>query len=110
MMSLATKEFHMSHHSVALQVISLFAEYDSELCIKQGRVWATLGTGGDDVDNNYGDHFLEAGQKLSVLKGQHLVFESMNLGVPVFFDFLTAAAVYDSTINNTRKINVLQRA
>jgi Protein of unknown function (DUF2917) len=70
------------------QVISLFAEQDSELCIKQGRVWATVGAGGDDVDDNYGDHFLEAGQKLNVLKGQNLVFESMNADMPVFFDFM----------------------
>jgi Protein of unknown function (DUF2917) len=73
---------------VSPQVISLFAEQDSELCIKQGRVWATLGTGGDDADDNYGDHFLAAGQKLSVLKGQNLVFESMNAELPVFFDFI----------------------
>ena len=70
-----------------LQVISLFAEQDSELCIKQGRVWATVGTGGDDADDNYGDHFLEAGQKLNVLKGQNLVFESMQTNMEVFFDF-----------------------
>jgi Protein of unknown function (DUF2917) len=70
------------------QVISLFAEQDSQLCIKQGRVWATVGAGGDDVDDNYGDHFLAAGQKLSVLKGQNLVFESMNADMPVFFDFM----------------------
>jgi Protein of unknown function (DUF2917) len=71
----------------SLQVISLFAEQDSELCIKQGRVWATVGAGGDDADDNYGDHFLEAGQKLNVLKGQNLVFESMQTDMPVFFDF-----------------------
>ena len=71
----------------SLQVISLFAEQDSELCIKQGSVWATLGTGGDDADDNYGDHFLGAGQTLSVAKGQNLVFESMTKGGQVFFDF-----------------------
>jgi Protein of unknown function (DUF2917) len=71
-----------------LKVISLMAEQDSELSIKQGRVWATVGTGGDDIDDNYGDHFLEAGEKLSVLKGQNLVFESMNADMPVFFDFV----------------------
>jgi Protein of unknown function (DUF2917) len=70
-----------------LKIISLFAAEDSELCIKQGSVWATVGTGGDDVTDNYGDHFLEAGQKLNVLKGQNLVFEPMNTGTPVFFDF-----------------------
>jgi Protein of unknown function (DUF2917) len=70
------------------QVISLFAEQDSELCIKQGRVWATVGAGGDDAADNYGDHFLEAGQKLSVAKGQNLVFESMSADMPVFFDFM----------------------
>jgi Protein of unknown function (DUF2917) len=70
------------------KVISLFAEVDSELCINHGSVWATLGTGGADVADNYGDHFLEAGEKLSVLKGQNLVFEPMNAETPVFFDFM----------------------
>ena len=69
------------------KVISLVAEQDSELCIKQGRVWATVGTGGEDADDNYGDHFLDAGQKLRVSKGQNLVFESMIAEMPVFFDF-----------------------
>ncbi|MEY4911658.1 MAG: hypothetical protein RL761_1321 [Pseudomonadota bacterium] len=78
----------MTNTLIVTQVVSLFAEQDSELCIKQGRVWATVGAGGDDVDDNYGDHFLEAGQKLSVLKGQNLVFESMNADSPVFFDFM----------------------
>lgn len=77
------EEFQMS----SIQVVSLFAESDSELCIKQGRVWATVGTGGDNADDSYGDHFLEAGQTLSVLKGQNLVFESLKIGAPVFFDF-----------------------
>lgn len=77
----------MSHSSVVTKVVSLFAEQDSELSIKQGRVWATVGSGGNNVDDNYGDHFLEAGEKLSVLKGQHLVFESMTKGGHVFFDF-----------------------
>ena len=71
------------------QVVSLFAEQDSELWIKQGRVWATVGAGGDDVLDNYGDHFLEAGQKLSVTKGQNLVFEAMDAEMLVFFDFIT---------------------
>ncbi len=79
----------MSSTSVVPQVVSLLAEQDSELCIKQGRVWATVGAGGDDVDDNYGDHFLEAGQTLSVSKGQNLVFESLNAEMPVLFDFLT---------------------
>jgi hypothetical protein len=70
------------------QVISLFALEDSELCIKHGKVWATVGAGGDDMDDNYGDHFLEAGQTLSVLKGQNLVFESMNADVPVFLTLM----------------------
>ncbi len=70
------------------RVVSLFAEQDSKLSIKQGRVWATVGTGGDDIADDYGAHFLEAGQKLSVLKGQNLVFESMNAEILVFFDFM----------------------
>jgi Protein of unknown function (DUF2917) len=80
----------MSNTSAVPQVFSLFAEQDSELRIKQGRVWATLGTGGDDADDNYGDHFLSAGQTLSVAKGQNLVFESMQAYMPVSFDFLVA--------------------
>lgn len=78
----------MSPTPSVFKVISLFAEQDAELSIKQGYVWATVGTGGEDADDNYGDHFLEAGQKLKVLKGQNLVFESMQADMPVFFDFL----------------------
>lgn len=78
----------MTNTPSALTVISLVAEQDSELCIKQGRVWATVGTGGEDAEDNYGDHFLAAGQKLKVLQGQNLVFESMQADMPVFFDFL----------------------
>lgn len=73
-----------------LQIVSLFPAEDSVLTIVQGRVWATVGTGGDDAADNYGDHFLEAGQTLSILKGQNLVFESMNTDLPVFFDFMPA--------------------
>jgi len=75
----------MTHTPSILKVISLVAERDSELCIKQGRVWATIGTGGEDIDDNYGDHFLVAGQKL---KGQNLVFESIEADTPVFFEFM----------------------
>jgi Protein of unknown function (DUF2917) len=72
----------------SIEVVSLFAEQDSELCIKQGRVWATVGAGGENAVDNYGDHFLDAGQKMRVLKGQNLVFESMSADMPVFFDFM----------------------
>ena len=78
----------MTYTPSTQKIISLMAEQDSELCIKQGRVWATVGTGGEDADDNYGDHFLEAGQKLNVLKGQNLVFESMQADMPLFFDFM----------------------
>lgn len=71
------------------QIVSLFAQQDSELSIKQGRVWATVGAGGEDADDNYGDHFLGVGQTLRVTKGQNLVFESMNTEIPVFFDFMS---------------------
>ncbi len=79
----------VSLQTVSPQVVSLFAEQDSELCIKQGRVWATVGTGGENEEDNYGDHFLTVGQTLRVAKGRNLVFESMNADMPVFFDFLT---------------------
>jgi hypothetical protein len=70
------------------EVVSIVAEENSELHVIQGFVWATLDTGGDDAADNYGDHFLEVGQKLTVLKGPHLVFESAKRNFPVFFDFL----------------------
>lgn len=70
------------------EVVSIFAVENSELHVIQGHIWATLDTGGDDVANNYGDHFLEAGQTLAVLKGQHLVFESTRRNLPVSFDFM----------------------
>lgn len=73
---------------VTSKVVSIVAEENSELHVIQGFVWATLDTGGDDATDNYGDHFLEAGQTLTVLKGQHLVFEPAKRNLPVFFDFM----------------------
>ena len=84
----------MINTSTVTQIISLFAEVDSELCINQGRVWATVGAAGDDIANDYGDHFLSVGQKLSILKGQNLVFESMQADMPVLFYFTAVYACY----------------
>jgi hypothetical protein len=70
------------------KAISLFPLEDSMLTIKQGKVWATINTGGDNRADNYGDHFLTVGDSLIAHKGQHLVFESTKGNLPVFFDFL----------------------
>jgi Protein of unknown function (DUF2917) len=69
------------------KAISLFPVEDSLLTIKQGKVWATINTGGDNRADNYGDHFLSVGESLIARKGQHLVFESARGNLPVFFDF-----------------------
>ena len=70
------------------KAISLFPREDSLLTIKQGHVWATINTGGNNRADGYGDHFLGAGESLLVRQGQHLVFESTKGNLPVFFDFL----------------------
>ncbi len=69
------------------KAISLFPLEDSVLTIKQGKVWATMNTGSDNRADDYGDHFLSAGDSLIAHKGQHLVFESVKGDLPVFFDF-----------------------
>jgi hypothetical protein len=69
------------------KAISLYPLEDSMLTIKQGKVWATINTGGDNRKDNYGDHFLSTGDSLLARKGQHLVFESTKDNLPVFFDF-----------------------
>jgi hypothetical protein len=69
------------------KAISLFPEVDSALTIKQGSVWATLDAGSDDRAKCYGDHFLSVGESLLAHKGQHVVFESTQGNLPVFFDF-----------------------
>ncbi len=70
------------------KAISLFPLEDSMLTIKQGKVWATINTGSNNREDNYGDHFLSNGDSLLARKGQHLVFESTQGNLPVFFDFL----------------------
>jgi hypothetical protein len=70
------------------KAISLFPAEDSLLTIKQGKVWATINTGGNNREDGYGDHFLSVGDSLLARKGQHLVFESTKGNLPVFFDFL----------------------
>ena len=70
-----------------IKAISLFPSEDSVLTIKQGKVWATINSGSDNRADSYGDHFLSAGDSLIAHKGQHLVFESVNGDLPVFFDF-----------------------
>ena len=66
-------------------IINIWAQQDSELRIQQGRAWATLGTGGEDVTDNYGDHFLSVGDTLVVAKGQNLVLESMGAKEEMLF-------------------------
>jgi hypothetical protein len=70
------------------KAISLFPMEDSVLTIKQGKVWATLNTGGSNRQDGYGDHFLSVDDSLLVRKGQRLVFESIKGNLPVFFDFI----------------------
>ena len=70
------------------KAISLFPFEDSMLTIKQGNVWATINTGGNNRADGYGDHFLGVGESLLARQGQHLVFESTKGNLLVFFDFL----------------------
>ncbi len=70
------------------KAISLFPLEDSVLTIKQGHVWVTINSGGNNRADGYGDHFLSAGDTFLARKGQHLVFESTKGDLPVFFDFM----------------------
>ena len=69
------------------KAISLFPMEDSVLTIQQGKVWVTLNTGSENRADGYGDYFLSNGDSILARKGQHLVFESVQRNLPVFFDF-----------------------
>lgn len=71
----------------ANRALSLHPVQTSLLHIAQGRVWVTLGEGVQPRDADYGDCFLDAGDRLEVQAGQRVVFESVDRVDPVYFSF-----------------------
>jgi hypothetical protein len=71
------------------RAISLQPRQAGVLKIAQGRVWATLNGAHCGHGNESGDHFLQAGQQLTVGAGQHLVLESCAApdAAPVYFEW-----------------------
>ena len=57
------------------RAISLQPHEAGVLRITHGQVWATLDGPRQGHGNELGDHFVRAGQQMSVGAGQHLVFE-----------------------------------
>ena len=76
------------------RAISLQPRQAGVLKIAQGRVWATVNGAPCGHGNESGDHFLQAGQQLTVGAGQHLVLESCATpdAVPVYFEWGHVAA------------------
>lgn len=70
------------------RVLSLQPLQAGLLRVAQGQVWATVDTPHQGAGNASGDHFLRAGEQLSVRRGQHLVLESLvRTGPPVYFEW-----------------------
>ena len=82
--------------------LSLLPREAGVLRIASGRVWATVDGPHTGHGNESGDHFLEAGQVLTVRGGQHLVFESWNSvpGSPVYFDWTPTGAALAVPVTN----------
>ena len=82
--------------------LSLLPREAGMLRIASGRVWATVDGPHTGHGNESGDHFLAAGQVLTVLGGQHLVFESWNSvpGSPVYFEWAPLAADFPVPATN----------
>lgn len=82
--------------------LSLLPREAGVLRIASGRVWATVDGPHTVHGNESGDHFLAAGQVLTVRGGQHLVFESWNSvpGSPVYFDWTPVAVEFAAPATN----------
>lgn len=61
------------------QAIRLQPSQASELCVTEGRVWATFDGPHRGPANDLGDHFLSAGQGLRISAGQPLVIEAWGI-------------------------------
>lgn len=60
------------------QAVSLRPHTPGVLKIAQGRVWLTLGGSLADLPGAAADHVLQAGERLTVAPGQHVVMEVWN--------------------------------
>ena len=104
MITLNVLELQQSLRSIALpgcwklmpgQVISLRPREAGALRIAQGQVWATFDGPPTAHRNELGDHFLTAGQQITLCPGKRLVFEPWGgaSDVPVYFEWTPVWAI-----------------
>lgn len=95
MVSVCDSHLHQSFHAAGLagswklapgRALSLHPRTEGTLRILAGRAWVTLDERPRGHNDESGDHVLQAGQKLVVRAGSHLVFESMDQD-PIHFDW-----------------------
>ena len=80
------------------EAVTLRAHTPGVLEIAQGRVWLTLGGSLANLPGTAADHVLQAGERLAVAPGQHVVMEAWNPqgsaeAVAFRWDALTASAL-----------------
>jgi len=82
------------------RALSLQPRQAGILRIAQGHVWATINVKHCGHGNELGDHFLQAGQQISVKAGQHLVFEPLDTHSheAVYFEWTPAPALASARV------------
>lgn len=95
MVSVCDPQMHQSFSAAGLagswklapgRALSLHPRTEGTLRILAGQAWVTLNERPRGHNNESGDHFMHAGQKMVVRAGSHLVFESMDQD-PIHFDW-----------------------
>lgn len=71
------------------RALSLQPRQNGVLRVAQGQVWVTTDEHRHGAGNELGDYFLQAGERLTVSPGQHLVLEpiAQTGQAPVFFEW-----------------------
>lgn len=87
--------------------LSLLPRQDSVLYILRGRVWATVDGPHAGPANASGDIVLQAGQRLGIRAGRHLVLESLD-DVPARFDWAAAPVPQSVAAPSRWKTTVVQ--
>lgn len=95
MVSVCDPRLHQSFRAAGLagswqlapgRALSLYPRTEGTLRILAGHAWVTLNERPRGPNDQFGDHFLRAGQTMVVGAGSHLVFESMDQD-PIHFDW-----------------------
>lgn len=89
------------------RALSLQPRQNGVLRVAQGQVWVTTNVPRHGAGNELGDYFLQAGERLTVSPGQHLVLEPIALTgqAPVFFEWTPTHESWDS--QTTRNANAV---